>query len=125
MSKQKIESYIPAVMEVLKEKFPKGEAPKEFNGYISSFGASIIQSGLKATVALFENQQANTEADRSCLTKIILEVLGGNEKNLLDHILNNSNKEDILKEEIVSIAVAIKLSLRTFELKKGLKNVNC
>jgi len=125
MSKQKIESYIPKVMEVLKEKFSDGIAPKEFNGYISSFGASIIQSGLKATVALFENQQANTEADRSCLTKIILEVLGSNENNLLDHILNNTNKEDILKEEIVSIAVAIKLSLRTFELKKGLKNVNC
>jgi len=125
MSKAKIEKYIPEVMVVLNNKFSDGVAPKEFNGYISSFGASIIQSGLKATVALFENQNANSVQDRSCLTKIILEVLGADEENLLTHILNNQDNEELLKEKIISIAVAIKLSLRTFELKKGLTNVVC
>lgn len=125
MSKKQIENYIPTVMEILGKKFSNGVAPKEFNGYISSFGASIVQSGLKPTVALFENKDASTAQDKSCLTKIILEVLGGEGDSLLRYILESGENEALLKQKIIDIAVAIKLSIRTFKLEKGLENVNC
>jgi len=125
MSKKSVENYIPQVMQIVQNKFPDGIAPKEFNGYISSFGASISQSGLQATVALFENKQADTAQERSCLTKIILEVLKSKEENLLQHILNYNGNQALLKMNIIDIAIALKLSLRTFKLEKGLEDVRC
>jgi CRISPR-associated protein Cmr5 len=118
MSKKRIESYIPKAMEVLKDEFSDGVIPSAYNGYISSFGASIIQSGLLPTLALFTNQQANTEQDRFKLNSLILKVLDENSNNtLLEYVLNNNN-QTILKQKILDISIALKLSIRTFELKK-------
>ncbi|HHH51506.1 MAG TPA: type III-B CRISPR module-associated protein Cmr5, partial [Campylobacterales bacterium] len=77
MSKRDIEKYIPKALEVLSQEYPNGVIPSAYNGYISSFGASIIQSGLLPTLALFENEnnQDKTKADKSVLTKNILKVL--------------------------------------------------
>ncbi|MFY4804696.1 type III-B CRISPR module-associated protein Cmr5, partial [Aliarcobacter butzleri] len=72
MSKKRIEDYIPKVIELLNKEFPDGKISKAYNGYISSFGASIIQSGLKPTLAVFENTNASTQEDKSYLSKLIL-----------------------------------------------------
>ena len=118
MSKKRVEEYIPKALKVLEQEFKNGVIPKAYNGYISSFGASIIQSGLKPTLALFENQQANTEYNRGVLTELILKILDKNtqETSLLKYVINNGN-EDLLKEKIIDIAIAIKLSIRTFKLE--------
>ena len=121
MSRKNIEKYIPEAIEVLSIKFKNGKIPSSYNGYISSFGASIIQSGLKPTLALFENQnnQDNTREDRSVLPKWILKVLDKNtqETSLLRYVINNN--EELLKQKIIDVAIALKLSIRTFELDKG------
>jgi len=121
MSRRNIEKYIPEAIEVLSIKFKNGKIPSSYNGYISSFGASIIQSGLKPTLALFENQnnQDNTKEDRSVLPKWILKVLDKNtqETSLLRYVINNN--EELLKQKIIDVAIALKLSIRTFELDKG------
>ena len=44
MSRRNIEKYIPEAIKVLNENFENGIIPSSYNGYISSFGASIIQS---------------------------------------------------------------------------------
>jgi len=124
-----VEKYIPAAMRVLEESFPNGKIPKVYNGYIASLGASIFQSGLKASLALFEDKQANTKGDRSCLLKIIYDILVDNpnissrEKNcsgesLLRYVLAHQQEEELLKEKILDIAVAVKLAMRTFELEE-------
>lgn len=119
MSKKRIDSYIPEAIRVLDEEFSDGKIPSAYNGYISSFGASIIQSGLKPTLALFENKNASTKENKEFLTKIILKVLDKNYKgnSLLKYVLEKGN-EAILKDKITDISIAIKLSIRTFELKK-------
>ncbi len=118
MSKKRVENYIPKALEVLEKKF-KDSIPSEYNGYISSFGASLIQSGLKATVALFENKNSQSKSDKEILTEIILEILDekSKEKSLLRYIIESKKDERVLKEEIKDISIAIKLALRTFELK--------
>ena len=133
MSKQYIEKKIPEAIRVLDERFSDGTIPSAYNGYIASFGASIVQSGLKPTLALFENRHANTKNDRSCLTRIILEILDpehrlenvGNEEcpggSLLRYVLDRPDEEEILKERIVDIAIAVKLAMRTFRLEKRQK----
>jgi CRISPR-associated protein Cmr5 len=121
MSKKNIEKYIPEAMKVLEKTFSDGVIPSAYNGYISSFGASIIQSGLKPTLALFENTNANTKEDKSYLTKMILEILDNKtqEESLLKYTLKNAKDEAYIKQQILDIAVALKLSIRTFKLKKG------
>ncbi len=118
MSKRNIENYIPKAIEVLTREFPIGEIPSSYNGYISSFGASIVQSGLNPTLALFENKNASAKEDKNLLTKIILQILDDEERNdsLLNYVLMQNNQEEILKQKIIDIAVAIKLSIRTFKL---------
>ena len=118
MSKKAIENYIPKAMKVLDETFSDGVIPSAYNGYISSFGASIMQSGLKPTLALFENKDAATKEDKEYLTRIILKILDGKDGSLLRYVLNSKEDESYLKEKILNISIAIKLSIRTFKLKK-------
>lgn len=117
MSKKRIEDYIPKAIKLLNEEFPDGKISKAYNGYISSFGASIIQSGLKPTLAVFENTNASTQEDKSYLTKLILKLLPNSKGNsLLKYVLENKDQEEALKNEIIDIAIALKLSIRTFKL---------
>jgi CRISPR-associated protein Cmr5 len=119
MSKKSIEKLIPDAMRVLEDEFSDGVIPSAYNGYISSFGASVIQSGLLPTLALFEKKDAPTKEDKQKLTALILKVLDENaqESSLLHYVLNKN--EDMLKPRILDISIAIKLSIRTFKLDKG------
>jgi len=119
MSKRNIEAYIPKVLEVLDRTFTEGVVPSAYNGYISSFGASIMQSGLLPTLALFENTNASTKENKEYLSYIIVQVLRGNDDDvsLLRYVLDGN--EQLLKKEILDISIAIKLSIRTFKLDKG------
>lgn len=119
MSKKGIEKQIPKAMDVLRERF--GESvPSAYNGYISAFGASVVQSGLKVSVALFENKNASTLEDKSVLMELILKIMDENAQcTLLEYILNHEQDEYRLKRDILDIAVAIKLAMRTFKLTKG------
>ena len=118
MSKRAIENYIPKAIEILKNEFSDGEIPSSYNGYISAFGASVIQSGLKPTLALYENKNASTKEDKSMLTKLILNILDeqSSQESLLYYVLSSNKNETLLKQHILDIAVAIKLSIRTFKL---------
>ena len=119
MSKKNIEKHIPDAMRVLKEEFSDGKIPSSYNGYISSFGASIIQSGLLPTLALFEKKQSGTKEDKSKLTKLILKILDDKYNNtLLEYALSTNNNELYLKQKILDISIALKLSIRTFKLDK-------
>lgn len=131
MSKKRIEKYIPKAIEELDGYFltqikylypeiPEHTIPSAYNGYISSFGASIIQSGLKPTLALFENSKSNTDKTKKLLVDIILHILDNTntQTSLLRYVLNSNEDETYLKQKILDISIAIKLSIRTFELTK-------
>lgn len=122
MSKKNIEAYIPKVGEVLERAFPEGVVPSSYNGYISSFGASIVQSGLLPTLALFENTDASTKENKEYLSYLIMQVLTNSDedRSLLHYVLTQNNITH--KQKILDIAVAIKLCIRTFKLDKGEKN---
>lgn len=120
MSKKRIEKFIPEALKVLDAEFQDGKIPSEYNGYISAFGAGIIQSGLKPTVAIYENKNAETKSDKDRLTRIILKIIAPDvdEKSLLRYIINSKESEAYLKEKIKDASIAIKLTMRTFELQK-------
>ena len=119
MSKKRVEEYIPKALSVVENTFSSGVIPKEYNGYISSFGAGLVQSGLKPTVAIYENKQSQSQQDRAKLPKMILQIIDpdSNEQSLLRYIINSNEDENLLKEKIKDASIAIKLVIRTFKLE--------
>ncbi|CAA6807733.1 MAG: CRISPR-associated RAMP Cmr5 [uncultured Sulfurovum sp.] len=112
MSKQKIENYIPKAMKVISylEIEKEGKVAKQFNGYIASFGASIRQAGLLPTILFYGNANSNAEKEREKVVKAIEEIIG---YSIQDNVSKESTRLDV-----ESAAIALKLSIRTFELVK-------
>jgi CRISPR-associated protein Cmr5 len=123
MNKTKINNLIPDAINALKDTkiVENGKIESAFNGYISSFGASVIQTGLLASVAKFENHNSNTDSDRSKLMKAILYLLTGENKTengaLLKYVIENQENNPRLKSEIEEAAIALKLTMRIFEFE--------
>src|SRR6056297_1162648 len=94
MNKRVVENYIPLAIKAIDEMIEKNNAlvldqknrtlNKVFNGYIASFGASIIQSGLVPSIAFFLNENQSGEADRKLVIRLIEKILKQDGK-LVDH----------------------------------------
>lgn len=119
MNKKKIKEYIPDAIQYLNKEFNNDKIPKEYNGYISSFGAGLVQSGLIPTVAFFENENSSANEKPKKITKIILRLITEDKKGdkLLNYILEKG-QDEILEKEIKYAAIALKHALRTFELSE-------
>ncbi len=134
---EKINNLIPKAIHAIRnsEIEKNGIVAKEYKGYISSMGASIIQAGLLATLAFYQND-SNKKADSSKVLKALFEMIrSGNtvDNNLIQYVINNSSNENIagdfvseenlvfdklylIEEEISDALIALKLALRTFKI---------
>lgn len=131
MNKRVVENYIPLAIKAIDEMIEKNNKlvldqekkilNKVFNGYIASFGASIIQSGLVPSIAFFLNENQSGEADRKLVIRLIEKILKQDGK-LSDHqdLLTYSfeNPIDEVTEDAINAAIAVKLAFRTYNLVK-------
>ncbi|MDP2303479.1 MAG: type III-B CRISPR module-associated protein Cmr5 [Ignavibacteria bacterium] len=125
---KKVNELIPKALDAITDSgmAEAGKVDKEYKGYISSMGASIIQSGLLATLAFYSNEQSGSVDKRRNLLKAIVKTLLGTASNekLLNYVLsgthNGTNKAEIDKYEkqISTTLIALKLALRTFKQKE-------
>ena len=115
--KKRIEKLIPDAIKVVGDKLKNkdNKIPSEYNGYISSFGASIIQSGLVPAVAFYANENSKSDQDKYKLLEAIKELMKI-DTSLLKYVCDNNNQKT--KEYIMDIATALKLAIRTYELEK-------
>ena len=113
MGKKRIEAYIPQAIEAIEEIgiSQNGTVPRQFNGYISSFGASIRMAGILPTVLFFQNSE-NSEEARDKVVDAIEKIIG---KKLL---INNQKNPEIDRNMIEDAATALKLAVRTYKLSK-------
>ncbi len=136
---EKINNLIPKAMDAIESSgiAHNGVVEKEFKGYISSMGASIIQAGLLATLAFYQNDSGK-KAKSSFLLKAILSLIKSNnstETKLIKYVIDNSIKPQVtggyvsvgdldsdklyvLEEEVSDALIALKLALRTFKIKE-------
>lgn len=148
---KKINELIPKALVAIKSSEMADDSDvvdKEYKGYIASMGASIIQSGLIATLAFYSKNAEGSGAKRTHLLDAIFMLIENEReayKNMLDYVLKNSmsaedNKiiagesEKILvsnladrkiatfEKRISNALIALKLALRTFKLKKEKKD---
>lgn len=120
-----IEKYIPVALSVLADNslgmVKNGKIDKTYNGYISSFGASIISSGLLPTLIFYsKSAEGNDKADRSLIPKALEMILKNTEVGILDndkHLLKEVitlYDDNRLKQKIQECAIALKLAIRTY-----------
>lgn len=90
---------------------------KEFNGYISSFGASLVQAGLLPTIIFFENEDASTDKDRFLVISALKQLLEIADKQSMAKIIIEENKanDQVFLNEVARAMTAMKLALRMYK----------
>lgn len=101
--------------------------PKPFKGYISSFAATVVQSGLLPTLDIYEKEDSAAEASRHLLPQAIAELLcrmGAVERRegcrLSDYWEQaaQADKEKKFREHVEKALVALKLAIRMYKAVK-------
>ena len=102
-----------------------GHYPKEFGGYISSLGAAIVQSGLLPAMIFYENDDSQSNEDRTKVAKAIKLILNSEyykmnitQRKIAEYILENDANQDDLLKNVTEAATAMKLALRLYEKSK-------
>lgn len=124
---KKVNELIPKALKALEDSqvVVNRKFDKEYKGYISSMGASIIQSGLIATLAFYSSPTSEAGEKRTKLLDAILMLIENNTQGrLLDYVLaytnvgQNKTKIDKYEKKISDALIALKLALRTFKQKE-------
>ena len=105
---RKIEDLIPIALDAAKKFIAvdrdKFIIPKQFKGYISSFGSSIIQSGMLPTLAFYSDAK-KSKGDRSMLIPALIYILLRDEKNCNESI--GESLKNIYRESDISKRVTL------------------
>ena len=129
MNNRRIEKMIVPAMEILKEKdtgiLKNDKIPSKFNGYIASFGPSVVQAGMLQALAFYSREDGEGK-ERKKINALIQKTLIKSEylkesknNSLFDALkekLNSSNSSERIywKTLVLEASVACKLSMRTF-----------
>ena len=101
--------------------------PKPFKGYISSFAATVVQSGLLPTLDIYEKEDSAAEASRHLLPQAIAELLcrmGTVERKdgyqLSDYWEQaaQDHQEKEFQKKVEQALVALKLAIRMYKAVK-------
>lgn len=117
---------------VQQDSYARNIFPKEFKGYISSFAATIIQSGLLPALVIFERTDSGASASRHLLPLTILDLLRKRDmitaemmpypslSDIYSHIKSSEAKKEF-QRNIEKATIALKLAIRMFEPVKSMK----
>ena len=128
----KLDILVLFAMQELKEnelfKDSLNAVPKEYKGYVSSFGPSVIQSGLLPTIMFYENSKSAVKGGKKEILNILSGILKktGKYKNMsnsltlkeltMDKIKNKAEYDDLVND-VLDAYTALKLSMRTFKFE--------
>ncbi len=126
--KTRVENYLPPAIKAVEKIILEGKTgkpvPRPFKGYISAFGAAVIQSGILPAVA-FYSAKGGAEEDRTNVIRAIEYILNRQEnfqyndnETLLKYLVEHPAERENLTAKIMDAATALKLALRTFEIEK-------
>lgn len=88
MNKRKVDTLLPAAVEVCK----KHQLTHEFRGQISSFGSAVASGSLLAAVAFFGNK-GRAAVDRRYLMIAIYSMMKWDTKGLIDSLMKKEQAE--------------------------------
>ncbi len=126
MRNKNVENLLSDAIDILKEVKvvnENGVYEKGFKGHISSFGASIVQSGLLPTLLFFEDTSSESNY-KAKIPVAILTLMKKHDENIRQDKLSslfltvNDNKYDKYFQLTVDCAIALKLALRVYKPEK-------
>ncbi len=105
-------------MKALKDLVEKdGTIDKVYQGYLASFGPTVITSGLLQTVMFYSADEKKNKVIK-IMYGLIKEDLQTDKNDMKSFLLDNDNyKKYKIKHKILEANIACKLSIRTFALK--------
>ncbi len=126
---KRIELLIPKAIDAVEKILFKGEkkeVPSEFNGYISSFGASLITSGLLPTIIFFS--QDKKAGNRTAVIETLYEIINvsspaffttqdGKRLSLVrftKYMIEQNKNTAQFEQKLKDAAIALKLAIRIF-----------
>jgi CRISPR/Cas system CMR-associated protein Cmr5 small subunit len=123
MYQRTIENLLPYAVDAIiqhKSRMEKNDQiERKYNGYLASFGPSVITAGLHQTVLFYsDKKKAN---DQGVINKIIFDVLKRMEwderkTSLADYVVHATDPKK--KRKILDIVIACKIALRTFAIEE-------
>ncbi len=141
---RKIEYLIPAALDavdtVLAGKYGRDNIPSGYQSAISGFGTSLLQMGLLPTLAVYTDNDNAAGIQRDVLLQTLFVIVLHQDsrfsaeskrqiptdengllqtRTLLRTVANPNFKQDELKEHLMQAALAFKLAIRTYNLKKS------
>lgn len=126
MNKNEIDALLPKAYNVLDDvgivetKNNTKVIVKTYRGLISSFGAAITMGSLLSACAFFADK-GSSSVDRTKIERAIEKLIGlEKDTNLFMYVSNQikNNKEAECTEEVINAAIALKLAMNLYELKK-------
>lgn len=129
MNNRRIEKMIVPAMKILMEEdlgiLKDGKILSKFNGYIASFGPSVVQAGILQTLAFYSREDGEGK-ERKKINALIRKTLIKSEylkesrnNSLFDALKDKLNSSDSSKRTywktlVLEASVACKLAMRTF-----------
>jgi CRISPR/Cas system CMR-associated protein Cmr5 small subunit len=115
MNKKTIDKLIPKAIKALSKIQNKDATIDKVNqGYLASFGPTVIASGIVKTVAIYIDESESNK-QRKKVTNIMFSLINEDPKAFIQNV--NSHTNYALKNKILEANIACKLAIRTFELK--------
>lgn len=136
MNTKRVDALLEKAMETIDDAMPEysifTKDTKSINGSyrsaISSFGAAITLGSFKAAVAFFSQDADSGKSgiQRSRLLSLMYHVLTDEWKapsEICAEVIGyDRDRERVMKQEFICAAVALKLSMNAFDLKKPKKS---
>jgi len=140
---KKIEYLLPAALDAIDKKLAnhddyKDGIPSGYQSAIAGFGTSLLQMGLLPTLAVYCDKDHQAGIKRDLFLQILFAILLHEKSHLseqakkelmdngdlnLDGLLRKVDRSKFLKKELKSqlleAALAFKLAIRTYKLKKS------
>lgn len=119
MNKKKIDNLIPKAITLLENRLVNdGTIDKVYQGYLASFGPTVISSGLLQTIMFYSGDDKKKKVIE-IMWELIKNDLSSNDTNMQDFLNKDNNHKDYaIKNKILEANIACKLSIRTFVLKE-------
>ena len=116
MNKAKVDQYIPAAYDALKDAgiVQDGKIDSGFRGQIATFGAAVSMGSLLSAIAFF-SEKDKSAVDRVKLLDALFRVLksngvDGNYQNLYQYAAAHPG----CQEEVLNAAIALKLAINLY-----------
>jgi len=111
---------IPKAMAYIDANFAKNATvPKVYQGYLASFGPTVISSGLLMAVAFNSDKKKKENLKvMELMYHLVKEECGAEEASLLEYLeADDNHRKYSVKHLVLDANIAAKLAIRTFTLK--------